>query len=367
MLLQKMAMLLFMVCIFVFPAMAVYDYDGFDLTTAANGTVNGEIYVGGGHGIPPTTDPNNNTHTQNYTVPDGTVTLSQLYVGIWGGKETYNGSLQTMFNGNDLGTLTLEGTYDSNTNVWCAGHGVYWIKYNVTSHTLNGFNTATATTNKIDAGFDGRAYGIILVAVVENPGKTQVEYWINDGHRNLNYATPFDYTTTQFSGVLTDPDNKSAILTTAYLTGDSGEGDTLQFNNGPAINDTADGCGSDEWGKSWCAAFDIDSWDLADYGCSILQTSGNSATFDRGNDAYLHPVLAVLEVRPEMCGDVNVDGTINVFDVVKIQNRASNSYFNLGWIWAADVNGDDNINVFDVVKVRNRASNPSFLLGCKCL
>jgi hypothetical protein len=107
---------------------------------------------------------------------------------------------------------------------------------------------------------------------------------------------------------------------------------------------------------------------MADYGCSILYAADNNATFDRGDDPYLHPVLAVLEIRHEMCGDVNVDGSINVFDVVKIQNRASNPDFKLGWIWAADVNGDDGINVFDVVKVRNRASNPSFLLlGCKCL
>jgi len=364
--LRRMALLLFVVCMFVFPAMADYDYDGFDLTTATNGTVNGEVYVGGGHGVPPTTDLNNNTHTQNYTVPSGTVKFARLYVGIWGGTETYNGSLQTVFNGNDLGTLTLEGAYDSNANVWCTGYGVYWINYDVTSLTLNGFNTATATTNKISSGFDGRAYGIILVAVVENTGKTQVQYWINDGHRNLNYATPFDNTTTLFSGTITDPDNMSAILTTAYLTGDSGEGDTLQFNSGSAINDAADGCGSDEWGNSWCAAFDIDSWDLADYGCSILQTTGNSATFDRVDDPYLHPVLAVLKVRPKICGDVNVDGSITVTDAVMALNRAVKPGYILACPWEGDVNADGSITVTDAVMILNRAVNPSYSLGCKC-
>jgi len=363
----RIALLLFVVCMFILPAMANYDYNGFDLTTAAHDTINGEVYVGGGHGVPLTTDPNKNVHTQNFTVPSGTVTFARLYLGIWGGKETYNGTLQTTFNGNDLGTLTLAGSSDTNSDVWCTGHGVYWVKYDVTSQTLNGFNTATANANKIDAGFDGRAYGIVLVAVVENTAKTQVEYWINEGHWNLNYVSPLNTATTHFNGVITDPDNMSAILTTAYLTGDSGENDTLQFNTGTTINDAADGCGSDEWGSSWCAAFDIDYWDMADYGCSILQAADNNATFGRGDDPYLHPVLAVLEIRQEMCGDVNVDGSINVFDVVKIQNRASNPDFKLGWMWAADVNGDGSINVFDVVKVRNRASNPSFLLGCKCL
>ncbi len=294
----KIALLSLVVCMLVFPAAAYYDFDGFDLTTAAHGTINGEVYVGGGHGVPRTTDSNNNVHTQNYTVPNGTVTFARLYVGIWGGKDEYNGTLQTNFNGNNLGTLTLEGEYDSNANVWCTGHGVYWVKYDVTSLTLNGFNTATATTNKINPGFDGRAYGIVLVAVVENAGKTEVEYWINDGHRNLNYATPFDTTTTQFSGAITDPDNMSAFLTTAYLTGDVNDDDLLHFNDDLVVMDAADGCASDEWGNSWCTAFDIDEWDLTNYEYSYLDALDNDATFERGDDAYLHPVLAVLQVRP---------------------------------------------------------------------
>ena len=294
----KIAILLLVVCMFVYPTAADYDFDGFDLTTAAHGTVNGEVYVGGGHGVPRTTDPNNNVHTQNYTVPNGTVTFARLYVGIWGGKETYEGTLQTMFNGNDLGTLTLAGSSDMNPDVWCTGHGVYWVKYDVTSQTLNGFNTATATTNEISSGFDGRAYGVVLVAVVENSDKTQVEYWINDGHLNLNYVTPLNTATTQFSGAITDSDSMSAVLTTAYLTGDVNDDDILYFNNDPVVFDAADGCGSDEWGNSWCTAFDIDEWDLTNYEYSYLDALNNVATFERGDDAYLHPVLAVLQVRP---------------------------------------------------------------------
>ena len=362
----KIALLPLVVCMLVFPVAADYDFDGFDLTTAAHGTINGEVYVGGGHGVPLTSDPNNNIHTQNYSVPSGTVTFAQLYVGIWGGKETYDGSLQTMFNGNDLGTLTLEGAYDSNANVWCTGHGVYWIKYDVTSQTLNGFNTATATTNKISSGFDGRAYGVVLVAVVENSDKTQVEYWINEGHWNLNYVTPLNSATTQFSGAITDPDSKSTTLTTVYLTGDAGVDDTLQFNNGYAINNAADGSGNDEWGNSWSAAFDIDSWDLADYGCSILHTADNDATFDRGNEPYLHPVLAVLEVRPRMCGDVNEDGDIDIFDVVNMLERTTDPAYNLDCTWAADVNGDGDINIFDVVDELKRTTDPSYSLTCRC-
>ena len=362
---RMITLLPLVVCMLVFPAAADYDFDGFDLTTVAHNTINGVVYVGGGHGVEgmPYVP---NTYTQNFSVPSGTVMFAKLYVSVWGGKDEYNGTLQTNFNGNDLGTLTLEGEFDINPDVWFAGHGVYWVHYNVTTLTTTGFNTATANTNQINSAFDGRMYGIVLVAVVENAGKTEVEYWINDGHWNLNYQTPFNSATTQFSGTIVDPDNKTSMLTTAYLTGDVLGGDTLQFNTGSAITDAADGVGSDEWGNSWQGAFDIDAWGVADYGCSILEAEGNAATFDRGGEPYLHPVLAVLQVKPEMCGDVNADGSVNIFDVVNVRNRALNPAYVLDWSWAADVNDDGAVNIFDVVNVRNRALNPSYPLTCQC-
>ena len=363
--LTRIALLLLVVCMFAYPAAADYNYDGYDLTTVAHDTINGVVYVGGGHGVEGTSyEPN--THIQNFSVPSGTVKFAKLYVGVWGGKEEYNGTLQTNFNENDLGTFILDGEFDGNQDVWCTGHGVYWVHYNVTNLTTTGFNTAIANTNQINSAFDGRMYGIVLVAVVENAGKTEVEYWINDGHLNLNYQTPLNSTTTQFSGTIVDPDNKTSMLTTAYLTGDVLDGDTLQFNTGTTITDAADGAGSDEWGNSWQGAFDIDTWGVADYGCSVLETEGNAATFDRGDDPYLHPVLAVLQVRPEMCGDVNVDGSITVTDAVMTLNRAVNPIYRLDCPWAGNVNGDSSVTVTDAVMVLNRAVNPSYSLGCQC-
>jgi len=65
-----------------------------------------------------------------------------------------------------------------------------------------------------------------------------------------------------------------------------------------------------------------------------------------------------------ICGDVNRDGSVNVFDAVKVRNRAGNPSYPLDDEWAADVNCDGNINVFDAVKVKNRAGNPSYPLNC---
>jgi len=356
----RIALLLLVVCMFVYSAAAVYDFDGYDLTTVAHDTINGVVYVGGGHGFEGTPYVPN-TYTQNFSVPSGTVRFAKLYVSVWGGKEEYNGTLQTNFNGNDLGTLTLEGEFDINPDVWCTGHGVYWVHYNVTTLTTTGFNTATANTNQINSAFDGRMYGIVLVAVIENAGKTEVEYWINDGHWNLNYQTPFNSATTQFSGTIVDPDNKSTTLTTAYLTGDVLDGDTLQFNTGSVIDDAADGRGIDEWGNSWQGAFDIDEWwDSAINGDFILKADSNAATFDRGGDPYLHPALAVLEVRPDMLGDVNVDGRITVTDAVMVLNHAVNPAYQLACQWAGDVNVDGRITVTDAVMVLNRAVNPTY-------
>ena len=281
------------------PVMALYDYDGFDITTASSGTmVNGEVYVGGGHGVEGTSYVPN-TYYQNFTIPYGNVTFARLYVGVWGGTENYDGYLETIFNGVTYPTLHLEGKDDTNPNVWCAGHGVHWVYYDVTSNTFPGFNKATANTWQGHSAFDGRMYGIVLVAAVENASMPSVTYWINDGHVNLNKNTPQDETTTGFAGPVTAT-NMSASLTTVQLAGggtyppiDEPYYNSLNFNGELLIYDAADGCGEDEWGKSWCDSFDIDEWCV---GCR-LNSSSNNVTFDRGTDPYLHPVIAVLQVR----------------------------------------------------------------------
>jgi uncharacterized protein YqjF (DUF2071 family) len=64
------------------------------------------------------------------------------------------------------------------------------------------------------------------------------------------------------------------------------------------------------------------------------------------------------------CGDVNGDGSVNVFDAMLVKNRAGNPGFPLDDEWAADVNCDLTINVFDAMMVKNRAGNPGFPLAC---
>jgi hypothetical protein len=123
--------------------------------------------------------------------------------------------------------------------VVCTGYGVYLVTYEVTSRLAKGANTASVTT----AGdIDGRVYGITLAAVYEseNDDAPEVEYWINDGHENLNHKTPHDECTTSFAAATSA--NSDASLTVAYLCGGAGEKDYLHINdNQIGGDDVADG------------------------------------------------------------------------------------------------------------------------------
>ena len=302
-------------------ALAGYNFDGTPYTDkleeVAHGTANGSVYVDGGHGIGNARSP---PYTQGFNVPDGNITFSRLYVGVWGGTETRTGKLQTTFNDQDLSTLDLKGKDDKNQEVYCSGHGVYWVAYNTTEHARSGSNTADATIT----GMLDRIYGIILVAVYEDDSDQQVEYWINEGNPNLHGSgwsgdipNVNDEAHVSFSGV--DPDCASAArLTVAYLCGSPYENDYLYFNDNKLNGD--DVASSTDY-------FDLLTFDVTDF----LEKSSN-AKFDRGDEDYVHPVLAVLTVYsgdlkedsdlviqqvsvPELCTDVENTITANIANI----------------------------------------------------
>jgi subtilase family serine protease len=278
--------------------LAEYNFDGYPFTDKLDvikkGTIKGGVYVDGGHGLPkPNTQ--ENPYIQSFNIPEGNVTWARLYVGVWGSKQTYSGTLQTTFNGNDLGMLTLEGSSDSNPDVWCTGNGVYWVNYDVTSLTTGSSLTATATTNKINTGFDGRVYGIVLVAVYEASEGEEVKYWINAGNVNLHDTN--DEALAEFTGSVDVDKFAVARLTTFYLTGSPGENDYLYFND----EKLCDGDNCDDIANSM-NYFDFKTFDIIDY----LEKEGNEARFERGEEGNLHPVLAVLTLHTEEEGDTDL-------------------------------------------------------------
>ncbi|MEA1908211.1 MAG: DUF3344 domain-containing protein, partial [Euryarchaeota archaeon] len=267
------------------PAEADYKFDGSPLALVKHGTVSGGIYVDGGHGCV-----DEMPYTQSFNVP-GDVVYARIYVGIWGGNPDYTGTVETKVNGQTLGTLNLAGASDTNPNVMCTGYGVYLVTYNVSqSYFVAGINTVTATTA---GNIDGRLYGITLVAVYESENGggggedlPEVEYWINDGHENLNHKTPHDSCITSFSTAMsTYPD---ASLFVGYLCGNAGEKDYL-YMNGDQIGagDVADSMGDTAYN------FDLKTFDVA----SHFDPSGNTLLFERGDETTVHPFVAVLALR----------------------------------------------------------------------
>ena len=67
-----------------------------------------------------------------------------------------------------------------------------------------------------------------------------------------------------------------------------------------------------------------------------------------------------------MCGDVNADEAVDIYDVTKVTKRAADPNYYLNSPWAADVTGDGEIDIYDVTKVTKRAADPNYILNCCC-
>ena len=274
-------------------AAADYDYSGVPSTDHLDeieqDIVYGSVYVDGGHGIGPS------PYTQSFNVPEGEVIWAQLYVGVWGGSETKTGYVDVTFNNRELETLDLKGKADANPNVYCSGNGVYWVVYNVKENQATGSVDAVVTTS---GTIDGRVYGVTLVAVIEEDEGSKVQYWINEGNVNLHKSSGIhgtnDEAVAEFNGTVDMDEFAAARLTTVYLTGSPGQNDYLYFND----NKLCDGDNCDDIANSK-QSFDFKTFDVIDY----IEKDNNEAKFERGDEDYVHPVLAVLSLHKEEEGD----------------------------------------------------------------
>lgn len=296
-------------------ALANYDFDGVpstdELVNVAYGNTTGGVYVDGGDGL------EISPYTQSFNVPGDNVSWAKLYVGVWGGTKDEIGTLQTTFNDYELDSLDLKGKMDTNPEVYCSGYGVYWVAYNTTKYARSGSNTAIARSSL----YKNEVYGIILVAVYEDDNGEQVDYWINDGNPNLHGLSGSHAANEEVHAYFTciDPDSASAArLTVAYLCGNENQNDHLYFNDNKLNGD--DVASSRDY-------FDLLTFDVTNF----LEKSSN-AKFDRENETFLHPVLAVLTVYsgeikedsdliiqqvtiPELCTDVENIITTNIANI----------------------------------------------------
>ena len=251
------------------PASAVYAMDGVALHTAVHGKHHGTVSVSGGHGLAPS------PYSQSFTVPAGTVRYARLYVGVWGGTPEYTGTLETSLNGASLGSRTMGGSADRNSQVYVSGYGVHWSAYDVTARVRAGANSAIATT----AGdIDGRIYGMLLAVATEDSSAPEIEYWFAEGNENLNAAGKKDAAALSLGGGPLPSSVTAGRLHVAYLASTRGDGDRLLFNGKEIATDAA--------GASSGAYFDARSYDV-----SALSRDTATVGFGRGNANRLHPVF----------------------------------------------------------------------------
>jgi subtilase family serine protease len=337
---MKKIIIILLLFLFILPVQATYSYDSIPFRIASQGTVNGGVYIDGGHGLefPP--------YSQEFDVPDGTIRWARLYVGIWGGKEEYDGWVRVDLNGKNTDTVPLLGINDENTNVYCSGHGVYWVYYDATDIIINGKNTVNIETSQGETGnkLDGRVYGAVLAAVYEDRNAPEIAYRIYDGNVNLHgrgwsgKQGKMNYETSVFFNDMHDQNGlDGADLTVVYLTGSKGLPDFLQFNGNQlgttpqylldmgyhiGVTDIANEASGDACSGSGSRSsyFDIESFDVLEY-----TRTDNVLTFLSGRDLdgdeeigeeegedYLHPVIASLVLKHKTASNPKPDLSIEV-------------------------------------------------------
>jgi subtilase family serine protease len=340
---MKKILIILLLTLYIPAVQASYSFDGIPFQIASQGTVNGGVYIDGGHGMqfPP--------YSREFNVPDGYIRWARLYVGIWGGKEEYEGWVQVDMNSKSMDKVPLLGISDENTNVYCSGHGVYWVYYDVTDIIINRENTVIIKTSQGEPGnkLDGRVYGTVLAAVYEDKNEPEITYEIYDGNVNLHGSgwggkqKNIQSETSVFFNKMQDQSSPDgAELTVIYLTSSKGLPDYLLFNGNQlgttpqylldmgyqvGVTDIANEVSGDACSGSGIQSsyFDIECFDVLEYTQTdnVLtyllgrDLDGDGEIGDNEGEDYLHPVITSLVLKhrtatnpgPDLLIEVEID------------------------------------------------------------
>ncbi|MCQ1535804.1 DUF3344 domain-containing protein [Methanosarcina sp. KYL-1] len=237
--------------------------DGTPPYTIAEGVVRGEVYVNGGHGYT-----GENPYLEYFELPAGDVRYARLYVPVW--NYDSGDSIRVTVNGHELASRQ-EPDYVS---AW--GIGLYCIEAN--SSLSPGINEVSVISENPGGG----PYGVTLVAVSENSSMPPVSFWVNEGNYALAYTNKKDSVKSTFKGTLP---GKNASLHALLVAGTEGERDGLYFDSLLIGSDVGRSAG----GKY----FDL-------YSVSVSPGGPESTLlFERGDEGYLHPCVAVLVQESE--------------------------------------------------------------------
>ena len=245
--------------------------DGTPLYIIAEGTVHGGVYVAGGHGYT-----KESPYEEHFNIPEAGIKFARLYVPVW----NYNkgDTIDVRLNNEDLGVRE--------TPDYVAAFGAAQYSYDVTQKIQKSrVNVSVSYKNP-----NGGPYGVVLVVVYEDQSKL-TRFWITEGNYALAYPARKDELLVSF-GDAPEP-VRHAALWTVQIAGTPKEEDNLYFNSRLLGTDVARGKNG--------SYFDIDEFDV-----TKDITMENSVRFERGGEAYLHPLNAILAVEYEGKGEDNI-------------------------------------------------------------
>ena len=258
---------------------ANYDFNGYELKPRVYGKINGGVFlsIGNKYGVDST------PYNINYDIPNGTAIIyAALYIYIWGGDEYNSGSVTLSVNEKTLNKINLDGINDINENVLISTHGSYSVYYEITNEiVLNKENNISINTE--GSSFDGRVYGALLL-VIYNVSNQVIKFCFADGNEGLHYlikGSSHDTCTMEFSDTYNSSEYTTSDFWISYCAGDSGDGDSLYFNNDVLGLDVADGSS----GQS----FDFDYFNVSE---KIEEK--NEIKIERNDESYLHPMNCLL-------------------------------------------------------------------------
>ncbi|MCK5217326.1 MAG: hypothetical protein KAJ93_06040 [Methanosarcinales archaeon] len=317
-----------------------YKWTGFPLETVKSGMVNGGIFIDGRNTF---NDANNSNVTMDFEVPSGTIQWAHFYYSVFGGTPCgacwinltwINSSGQTEFirfigpyetfecqggeqpTGEDPAQDAHVGSNDYHDYNWGTTCGK-WIGYvDVTDIVTSGANTVNINTEDVYGipcyQTDRRQYGSAVVVVYEggdNP--KEIDYWINEGSMGFNQGaggincvgdTPaYQNDAIYFDGTISESISR-ANYTGLWLTAHANSNHILKFNNHEVLDESGNNISTiTEY------PYFLHTWDVTD---DIL-TSGNTAWFDLGDNAYISWSLSALVVEKTGSGVPNVAVTVN--------------------------------------------------------
>jgi len=268
---------------------------GIPLSSAHSGTVSGGVYCDSYYGMGDQQAKSSNTIEKTFTVPDNAdvewaMLLTTVYCGHM--QNNYQGTAKVDFNGQTMGTETLNVPYTYSYN---GGSGYvqvndhvnrvtsdYMMYYDVTSLVKSGENKAVVKTDPLDSSFDGRIRLVTLVVAYNDGSKKTIWYQVNRGHDADSYYSDDELNqnyigSTAFQAALPAGSSLTdAELTLVYQASSDG---AYTFNGNALTSGTPQGTFTGS-----------NTWDVKD---SIKSSGTNTLNYDRTASFYKN-VLGIL-------------------------------------------------------------------------